>query len=86
MSDEREPQTGRRPEGKYVNYFEIGYNAYEFLLDFGQSFEGDEPGGEESRSVHTRIITSPSYAKMLAEMLEQSILRYEETFGPTSER
>lgn len=63
-------------EGRYANYFKIGYNAVEFLLDFGQLYpEGKEAG------LHTRIITSPIYAKALLELLRESINRHEQTFG-----
>jgi len=64
-------------EGRYANYFKVGHNAVEFLLDFGQLYresEKDQP--------HTRIITSPIYAKALLETLRESLDRYERAFGP----
>lgn len=64
-------------EGRYANYFKVGYNAVEFLLDFGQFY----PEGETAR-LHTRIVTSPAYAKALLETLRASLDRYEQTFGP----
>jgi hypothetical protein len=67
-------------EGRYANYFKIGYNAFEFLLDFGQSYnEG------ESAQFHTRIITSPIYAKTLLRLLRASIEQYEQAFGTITE-
>ena len=63
-------------EGRYANYFKVGHNAFEFLLDFGQLYhesEKDQP--------HTRIITSPIYAKALLETLRESIDRHEQIFG-----
>jgi hypothetical protein len=63
-------------EGRYANYFEIGHNAFEFVLDFGQKYSD---GLKEK--IHTRIITSPSYAKELFRVLENSIAQYEGTFG-----
>jgi len=65
-------------EGKYANYFQIGHNAFEFLLDFGQMYSD---GTQEH--FHTRIVTSPSYAKELLKVLGESIEQYEATFGPT---
>ncbi len=65
-----------QPEGRYANYFEVGHNAVEFLLDFGQFYP---ESNQEHR--HTRIITSPIYAKALLETLRESIERYEQTFG-----
>jgi hypothetical protein len=63
-------------EGRYANYFKVGYNAFEFLLDCGQFYSE----GQETQ-LHTRIITSPIYAKALLELLRESINRYEQTFG-----
>jgi hypothetical protein len=64
-------------EGRYANYFEVGYNAFEFLLDFGQYYL--EKG---EASLHTRIITTPSYARALLQILKESIEKYEQGFGP----
>ncbi|HWQ68346.1 MAG TPA: DUF3467 domain-containing protein [Patescibacteria group bacterium] len=63
-------------EGRYANYFKVGHNAFEFVLDCGQLYSE----GEEAQ-LHTRIITSPIYAKALFETLRESIDRYEQTFG-----
>jgi hypothetical protein len=63
-------------EGRYANYFRIGQNAFEFVIEFGQYY----PESEKER-FHTRIITSPTYAKSLLEMLQNTIKRYEQTFG-----
>lgn len=63
-------------EGRYPNYFKVGHNAFEFVLDFSQFY----PQGREVQ-LHTRIITSPVYAKALLKTLRESIERYEETFG-----
>jgi len=65
------------PEGRYANYFQVGHNEVEFVVDFGQ-FYAD---GIRARR-HTRIITSPVYVKALLEVLRQSIHEYEATFGP----
>ncbi|MGD0989279.1 MAG: DUF3467 domain-containing protein [Candidatus Sulfotelmatobacter sp.] len=67
-------------EGKYANYFQIGHNAFEFLLDFGQMYAD---GTEEH--FHTRIVTGPSYAKELLKVLSESIAQYETTFGPVNQ-
>ena len=63
-------------EGRYVNYFEIGHNAFEFLLDFGQFYDG-----EAEASLHTRIVTSPVYAKRLSGVLQQALRQYEASYG-----
>ena len=63
-------------EGRYANSFQVGHNAFEFLLDFGQV--APERGRPH---FHTRIITSPVYAKALTEILRESIHQYEQAFG-----
>jgi hypothetical protein len=63
-------------EGKYANYFEVGHNAYEFVMDFGQNYSENEEA-----ELCVRIITSPEYAKIflniLAESIEQFKAKYE---------
>ena len=78
MSQENEspPVTGEL-EGRYANHFKVGHNAFEFLLDFGQ-FYAESPRAQ----FHTRIITNPTYAKALFDILRESIEQYEQTFGP----
>jgi hypothetical protein len=66
----------RPREGRYANYVEIGHNAGEFLLDFGQLY-----GGLEQAVFHTRIVTSPICAKALNRLLGDSIGRYEQAYG-----
>ena len=65
------------PEGRYADRFKIGYRSSVFVLDFEQSFFEDD----EDR-VHTRIITSPEYAKAFLELLQESIGQYERNHGP----
>ena len=77
MSDEhKECQDANPLEGRYANYFEVGYNAFEFILDFGQRYSE----GEDAKS-HTRIVTSPVYAKAFLETLGDSVSKYEQHFG-----
>ena len=68
-------------EGRYVNYFEIGHNAFEFLLDFGQFYDG-----EAEASLHTRIVTSPVYVKTLVGMLQRALSQYEASYGRVAEQ
>ena len=69
----REPVSSERPkrdatprpartEARYANFFQIGHNAFEFLLEFGQ---GD--------SIHTRIYVSPQHARMLSDLLLETL-------------
>jgi hypothetical protein len=80
----QEPSVRERPEeawdgndreGKYSNYFKVGYTQLEFLLDFGQAYEG-------TRALcQTRIVTSPPYAKALADLLNKTVSEYEKAHG-----
>ena len=63
------------PESRYANYFEIGHNAAEFILAFGQHYAAETP------RVHNRIVTSPMYIKRLFQTLRKSIEEYEQTYG-----
>lgn len=74
------PINGDFLEGRYANYFEIGHNAFEFLVDFGQLYF-EEPEGR----MHTRIVTSPPFAKRLAGVLNRALARYEQTHGRVRE-
>lgn len=63
-------------EGRYANHFKVGQNAFEFIIDFGQFYP--ENGKEQ---FHSRIVTSPHYAKALSEILQDSIASHEKRFG-----
>jgi len=63
-------------EARYVNYFNVGYNAFEVVVEFGQSYEGQaEP------LFLARMVTTPVYAKRLLLLLDDSLNRYEQQFG-----
>jgi hypothetical protein len=64
--------SGKRGDARYANWFQIGHNAFEFLLEFGQ---------QEAR-IHTRIYVSPQHARMLSDLLNDSLRKYETAFGP----
>jgi len=68
---------GEPLEGRYANYFELGFTAFEVLLDFGQF---DSESGDTLR--HTRIITNPSSARVLLKMLSEIIDEFETKIGP----
>jgi hypothetical protein len=65
------------PDAAYANFFKVGHNAVEFVLDFGQQYSS-----LEDPRLHTRIVTSPVYAKAFLSLLSVSVERYEEVFGP----
>lgn len=57
-------------EGRYANFFQVGHNAFEFLLEFGQ----------QDRGIHTRIYVSPQYARVLSELLIETLRQHELEF------
>jgi hypothetical protein len=64
------------PDGRYSNFFRVGYNAFEFLLDFGQNYTDSAED-----SPHTRIVMLPAYAQALSELLLESLRHYESNHG-----
>ena len=55
-------------EGRYANFFEIGHNAFEFAIEFGQQACG----------IHTRIYISPQYARVLSDLLLETLQQHEQ--------
>lgn len=77
MSGEnKDVQDNGEPNGRYANYFKVGHNAFEFVFDFGQIYTQGRPA-----PLHTRIITTPVYAKSLLGLLQESIDQHEQIFG-----
>ena len=74
------PGSEEEPDGRYANYFEVGFNAYEFVIDFGQQYS---PASER---IHTRIVTSPSLARHLWEILDRSLEEYGREHAASEER
>jgi hypothetical protein len=74
--DQKSHQSSSRrwEEGRYANFFQIGHNAFEFLLEFGQQ-EGDE------NAIHTRIYVSPQHARILGNLLLDTLQQHERIFG-----
>jgi Protein of unknown function (DUF3467) len=71
------PSDNPKPERKYANYLQVGYNGVEIILEFGQHFAGDG-----SVQLHSSILATPFYAKRFAEVLAKSLSDYEARFGP----
>lgn len=65
----------------YVNYFEMGHNPFEFLIDFGQYHPGADEG-DGVTAIHSRIALAPPYAKMLSDLLARSVREHEVEYGP----
>ena len=77
----RASRGGKKIEGRYANYFKVGHNAFEFILEFGQYY-----AESEEAELNTRIVTSPHYARSLLETIRESIERYEKVFGTIKEK
>jgi hypothetical protein len=60
---------------RYTNYFRVGHNAVEFVLEFGVAYD------EGSESLHTHLIISPAYATDLSEVLRKSLKEHEARYG-----
>lgn len=61
-------RAGRDPHGQYANYFDVGVNANELVIDFGQFYgRGTQP------TVHTRIVMTAAYGRELLAMLTRSM-------------
>jgi hypothetical protein len=75
-----ERQTSDKSKGCYANYLKIGQNAFEFLLVFGHLYL-DDPIIDQEALFHTRIVTTPVYAKAFLKVLEDCIDDHERNFG-----
>jgi hypothetical protein len=77
MADERPSYcSGNVPLATYANYCEVGHNAFEFLIDYGQF--RPETGAVQ---VHSRIVAGPVQAKLFARLLGEAVARYEAQHG-----
>jgi hypothetical protein len=66
--------------GCYANFLVVGHNAFEFVFDFGQLYEGSE-----TAQMHTRIVTAPVYAKAMLATLRSSLEQFETAHGAIPE-
>jgi hypothetical protein len=73
-------QKPEKLEAKYANYFQVGQNAIEFIVEFGQLYPHDA-----GPLLHTRIITSPLYAGHLLTVLKEALDQHERQFGAPPE-
>jgi len=79
-SERKSDRSSNPPEGRYANFFKIGHNEFELIIDCGQYY-----GDNKEPQLHTRIITSPAYGKALCSTLQSSLEEYEKTYGRTGE-
>lgn len=60
----------RKDQARYTNFFQIGHNAFEFLLEFGQQ-----------ENIHTRVYLSPQHAQILSDLLLDTLQQHKELFN-----
>ena len=75
-------------DGRYVNYFKIGYNTDVFVIDYFQYFPeslGVGKGQPVQSESKLRLITSPPDAKLFMNSLRAAIKRYEAAYGAIQE-
>ena len=76
LSTKHDTSRRKAPLARYVNYFEISHNAFEFLIDFGQ-YQPDSA----TVQVHSRMATSPTHAKLLCAVLGNALRQSEQEHG-----
>jgi hypothetical protein len=81
MVDTLRQAAAPRAPATYVNYFELGQNPYEFLIDLGQYHPG-VADGIASIGIHTRLVLTPTHAKLLSGLLARSVQEHEREYGP----
>jgi RNase P/RNase MRP subunit p30 len=57
---------------QYANFFRVGHNASEFIVDFCQSYKEDE-GEPKGQRIVARIIVTPEGARELHALLGGSL-------------
>ena len=62
-------------EARYANFFKVGQNSTEFLLQFGQFHPGTE------LFWLTRIVISPAFVKELLRLVTESVNLYKAHYG-----
>jgi hypothetical protein len=70
-----DPNRTEAREGRYANHLEVGHDAEELVMDFGQVFDHDPP------LLHTRIVTHPTFAREMVEVLHESLSLHEKIHG-----
>jgi uncharacterized protein DUF3467 len=67
------------PDGKFSNSFLIGFNAYQFIFEFGVIT------AVGASHIHSRIVTSPTHVEEFINVLAESFGEYMNKYGPSKE-
>ena len=76
VADKSNEMQAGKEAGRYANFFQIGYNAFEFRIDFGQ----------EDGAIHTRMYLSPQHARVLRDLLSETLNKHNGMFGAHSHK
>lgn len=79
--DVRKRQPERKMDAHYANYFHVGQNAFEVMLEFGQHYEN-----EPAPQMHTRIVIAPAYAEAFCDLLQKALSEHKRNFGVIASR
>ena len=69
--------TWKKIEGRYANYFKVGYNAFEFVLDFGQYYPETEKAELEKELVTLKKLRAGVVEATDSDVYDQYIMLLE---------
>jgi Protein of unknown function (DUF3467) len=79
--DVRNREESQDVPGQYADVVQVGFNAYRFVLEFGQlSFYQSNP------EFHSRIIMGPDQVKALLSLLSEAVSTFDYSFGPITKK
>ncbi len=67
-------------DAKFSNCFQIGFNAYEFIFEFGVIT------ADGACHTHSRIVTSPAHAEEFMNLLTESFAEHMKKYRSSSKR
>lgn len=69
-------------EARYVNHFQVGFNEFEFIFDFGQLHGRNGQAVDVGPVQIARIVMAPPFAQALLTTLQRAIDAHERQHGP----
>lgn len=73
-------QSDGNAPAQYANFFRVGHNVNEFIVDFCQAYKENE-GEPKDRHVVARIIVTPEAARELHTLLGDSLAQHARLLG-----
>ena len=71
----------KMPPASYVNYLQVASRREELHLSFGQLADGE---GQNAHLIAS-LVSTPTHARAMLEVLEQALDKYDKRFGSDSE-